>query len=375
MRIVYLYQALSIWGGLERVLVDKMNYLVRQYGYEVYIITSDQGNNPFLYNLDERIHHIDLNVCFYRRYRYPSWRRWKVSREMSRSYHRQLKELLSEIKPDILVCTSFQDIHSLLRLKGTIPLVVESHVNFLHTAESLHHQIEMLYRNFWIGKAEAVVTLTDGDAKNWRRVSNRVYVIPNIVHLNDTGLYSDCSEKRVLFAGRFEKQKNIGELICIWEMVHPQFPDWQLDLFGDGALWERYKQKAEALNINIAVHKPTPQILDVYRRSSIFVLTSLFEPFGLVIPEAMSCGLPVVSYDSPYGPASIISEDKDGFVVPMHNRKEFACRLCQLMSDEELRKKMGKHAIVSSRRFSADKIMPIWKQLFEQLTDKGAHRH
>jgi glycosyltransferase involved in cell wall biosynthesis len=97
-------------------------------------------------------------------------------------------------------------------------------------------------------------------------------------------------------------------------------------------------------------------------------MTSLYEPFGLVIPEAMSCGLPVVSYDSPYGPASIISDGKDGYVIPMHDIQAFANRLCQLMGDEELRKEMGKRAIVSSQRFSSDKIMPMWKELLEKLT-------
>jgi glycosyltransferase involved in cell wall biosynthesis len=82
----------------------------------------------------------------------------------------------------------------------------------------------------------------------------------------------------------------------------------------------------------------------------------------------MSCGLPVISYDSPYGPASILKDGEDGFLIPMHDRQAFADRLCQLMGDEELRKKMGGRAIASSQRFSADKIMPMWKELFEQLT-------
>ena len=100
-------------------------------------------------------------------------------------------------------------------------------------------------------------------------------------------------------------------------------------MYGDGSLWEEYKRAADALNINIEIHKPTAQIMDVYRSSSVFVMTSLYEPFGLVIPEAMSCGLPVVSYDSPYGPASIISDGKDGYVIPMHDIQAFANRLCQ----------------------------------------------
>lgn len=367
MRVVCLYPAFAIWGGMERILVDKMNYFVRHFGFDIYVITSDQGQHENPYDLDERVHFIDLNICFHRRYRHKWWRRPFIYRQLSRKYHKLLEEQLEIILPDVMVCTTVQDVMSLLKIKGTTPLVVESHINFMHP-DSLLHRVQKWINNYWIGKAEAVVTLTDRDAEDWRRVSNHVHIIPNMVHLNDTNLFSDYTAKRVLFVGRFEEQKNIVELISIWQLVHPKFPDWKLDMYGDGALWEKYKQEADALNINIEIHKPTAQIMDVYRNSSIFVLTSLYEPFGLVIPEAMSCGLPVVSYDSPYGPASIISEGKDGFIVPLHDRQAFVDRLCQLMGDEELRKEMGKRAIASSQRFSADKIMPMWKELFEKLT-------
>lgn len=367
MKIVYLYSSLAVWGGVERILVDKMNYMVRQFGYEVYIITSDQGLHRVPYYLDERVHFIDMNIRFHTQYRYGLVRRQWIRWRMFREYDTKLRRALAEIQPDILVCTSAHPVRRLLKVKQQTPLVVESHINFMHP-DSLLHKIQMRMNNYWIGKAEAVVTLTEGDAEDWRRVSKHVHVIPNIVHLNDSNLYSDCTAKRVLFVGRFEEQKNVGELISIWRLVHPKFPDWKLVLYGDGALWEKYKQEADTLNVNIEIHKPTAQIMEIYRNSSVFVLTSLYEPFGLVIPEAMSCGLPVVSYDSPYGPASIISEGKDGFVVPLRDRQAFANRLCQLMGDEELRKEMGKHAALSAQRFAADKIMPMWKELFEKLT-------
>lgn len=367
MKIIYLYPALAVWGGVERILVDKMNYMVRQYGYEMYMITSDQGQHSIPYNLDERVHFIDLNIRFHTQYRYGVVRRLLVNRRMNREYETKLRKVLAEIQPNIVVCMTAQNVHSLLKIKGQLPLVVESHFNFMHPDTWWHH-VQTYNNNYWIGKAEAVVTLTEGDAMDWRRISKHVHVIPNMVHLNDTNLYSDCTAKHVLFVGRFEEQKNIGELISIWQFVHPEFPDWKLDLYGDGALWEMYKQEADALNISIEMHKPTAQIMDIYSKSSILVMTSLYEPFGLVIPEAMSYGLPVVSYDSPYGPASIISDGDDGYVIPMHHRQAFADRLCQLMGDEELRKKMGKRAIASSQRFSAERIMPMWKKLFEKLT-------
>ncbi len=367
MKLVYLYHSLAIWGGVERIFVDKMNYLVHHYGYEVYMITSDQGQHKIPYDLDERAHFIDLNIRFHRRYQYKWWRRPFIYRQMSQIYHKLLQEHLDVIRPDVIVCTSIQDVRPLLKVKGGIPLIVESHINFLRP-DTLFHRMQTWINNYWIGKADALVTLTDGDAENWKRISKNVLVIPNIVQMNPLPQYSSGKEKRVIFVGRFAEQKGIGELFAIWKSIYPKFADWHLDLYGEGELWDQYQQEAEALNMNIELHQPTKDIFEAYCNSSIFVLTSLYEPFGLVIPEAMSCGLPVVSYASPYGPASIISDGKDGFIVPLHDRQAFADRLCQLMANEELRKEMGQCAIASSHRFSADKIMPMWKELFEKLT-------
>ena len=367
MRIAYLYPSLAIWGGVERILVDKMNYMVRHYGYEVYMITSDQGQHEIPYKLDGRVRFIDLDIRFHSRYQYKWWRRPMVYRQLSGKYHARLQEHLKEIQPDVLVCTSIQDVRPLLKVKGTIPLVIESHINFSHP-DTMPHKIQMRMNNYWIGKAEAVVTLTNGDAENWHSVANHVYVIPNVVNLNETHRYSDCTAKRVLFVGRFTEQKGIGDLLSIWQRVYKRFPDWQLDLYGEGELWEKYRQEAEALHANIHVHKPARDIYEVYRGSSILVLTSVYEPFGLVIPEAMSCGLPVVSFDCPYGPATILTEREEGFLIANRNQWRFVDCLCQLMENLDLRQQMGMKAIVSAQRFSVDEIMPMWKRLFEHLS-------
>lgn len=367
MKVVYLYPALAIWGGIERILVDKMNYLVRHEGYEVYLITSDQGQHAIPFDLDERIHSLDLNIRFHTQYQYSRWRRMGIYHKMSRRYHRLLKQHLLDIQPDVIVCTTVQNVRPLLRIKGNIPLVVESHVNFNHP-DTLVHRLKTLVNNYWIGKAQAVVTLTNGDAEDWWRVSKRVHVIPNVVNLNTTNQYSDCTSKRVLFVGRFEEQKSIGDLFDIWQLVHQRFPDWQLDLYGEGVLWNHFRQLAESLNIQIVVHEPTRKIFDVYKNSSILVLTSLYEPFGLVLPEAMSCGLPIVSFDTPHGPATILTEREEGFLIPNRDCQLFADRLAELMDNLDLRQQMGMKAIVSAQRFSEEQIMPMWKKLFEQLT-------
>lgn len=358
MKIVYLYSSLAIMGGIERVLIDKMNYLV-DHGYEVYMITSDQGKHIVPYEMDERVHFYDLQILSYTQYKYRGWKRFKEGRRLYQLYHQRLKEKLEDICPNIIVCTTSQDVRGLLRIIGSIPLVVESHVNFIHS-DSWYHKIRTLYNNFWIGKADAVVTLTEGDAKNWRRVSRNVHVIPNIVHLNDTGRYSDCTNKRAIFVGRLVEQKGLPELIKVWRIVNQRHPNWQLDVFGNG-------QMESISNIKLFVHSPTANIMEEYINSSMLLVTSVYEPFGLVLPEAMSCGLPAVAFDCPYGPAGVIAHASNGFLVSNRDVTLYADYVCTLMENQELRKKMGMAGIKKAQHYHADQIMPLWKDFFDSL--------
>lgn len=138
-------------------------------------------------------------------------------------------------------------------------------------------------------------------------------------------------------------------------------------IYGEGKQRQALQSVISSQNMNIHLHEPTSQIFEAYRHSSILVVTSLYEPFGLVIPEAMSCGLPVVSFDSPYGPSSIISNGKDGFLVEYDDIVSFIKRLEQLMDDVPLRLQMGVCAVESSKRFSAQQIMQKWKDIFDNL--------
>ena len=118
---------------------------------------------------------------------------------------------------------------------------------------------------------------------------------------------------------------------------------------------------------NIVVHEPTSTIFEEYLNGSMLLLTSRYEPFGLVLPEAMSCGLPVVAFDCPYGPVDIISDGIDGFLIKDRSIEEFANKICMLMESEDLRRKLGNAGVLSSQRYQASRIMPLWKNLFEQL--------
>lgn len=370
MKILYVFRSLAVWGGIERVFVEKMNFLSSVYGYDVYMITSDQGNHPIPYHLEDTVHIEDLNIRFHLQYQYNIIKRKWAARQMKSRYEQYLSERIQQIRPDIIVCTTADHIDSLVKLKGAIPLIVESHSICLRTIDNGRCYLQRKwYRHYYLktlSKVEVIVSLTEGDANEWRKVHPHVVVIPNIVHLNK-GSISTLKNKRVIWVGRFDYQKRPLEIVRIWEKIQPMFPEWQLDIYGEGEQQEDLEEKVHSLGLNIVVHQPTERIFTCYRESSFLVSTSLFEPFGLVIPEAMSCGLPVVAFDCPYGPADIISGDKNGFLICNDNIDNYVGKLSLLMGDLDLRIKMGKDALMSSKRYEANQIMPLWRLLFKQL--------
>lgn len=373
MRIVYVTDTFAVCGGIERVLTDKMNSLSKLFNYDVYLLTIYQGSHSFPFTLNEGIHHVDVGVRLNQQYEYRGLSRLLKRRQLSKTIKSRLKSVINDLQPDVIVSVKLDFVGVLLSVKGHIPMAVESHT--LCHAEKLEGAGIFRRVHFWkikrdIRSVEALIALTEGDANDWRELNSNVYVIPNIVHLNENNTYSSCMLKSVVFVGRLSKQKNIGGLLDVWERIYLRNPDWELHVYGEkGDIEESvYNRLLAAQKIGIVIHNPVKEhMLEEYRHHSVLVLTSVFEPFGLVLPEAMSCGVPVVSYDSPYGPASIISDAEDGFLIPYNNEDLFVERLCQLMTDTSLRQKMGKRAIVSSRRYAEDSIMPLWKNLFEYL--------
>lgn len=374
MRILYFNDAWAIWGGLERVLIEKMNYLADSEGYEIYTITYNQGTHPLPYALSPKIVHRDLNVHLHRQYRYHGFRKYYYKYRLRKLLINRLQSEIEAIKPDVIVCPRIELLGFILRAKGNILLIYESHSSckwISYGYEGIWWQIKRYYYIRQVKKVQMIVALTEGDAIEWRKVTPNVCVIPNVVHLNESDTYSDCTSKQVIFVGRFSKQKDIGSLLRIWALVYQRHSDWSLHIYG-GYGDEKEKLLAEIIQMdaNIQVHEPTSYLIEKYKESSLMLMTSLYEPFGLVIPEAMSCGLPVVAFDCPYGPADIISDGVDGFLIKNRSVNDFVDKVCSLIDNREVRVRMGQYGVKTSKRYEADLIMPLWADLFERIVKK-----
>ena len=373
MKILYITDALAIWGGMERVLVEKANQLANQDCYEVFVLTVCQGGHAFPFPLDAKVIHADLNIPFYSQYQYSGICRLFSLRRLHLYCRKNIRQKLNDINPDVIVCPRIEFVKDIFKVKGDIPLVFESHSSFWTSRFEGAGWLRRLH-TWWMNQSvkgvQAVVALTEGDATEWRKVNKSVFVIPDVVgvrreEVRREGVWS------VIFVGRLSRQKDIGSLLAIWQMVRQRHPDWQLHVYGEkGDVDEPLWQQLQEDGIGITVYPPTADILDVYHQHAMLLLTSRYEPFGMVLPEAMSCGLPVVAFDCPYGPGDIIADGVDGFIVKDRNIKDFADKVCLLIENTELRHQMGQAAIRSSQRYQADRIMPAWQKLFESFGTK-----
>ena len=374
MKIMYIVSVFAVWGGLERVWTDKMNALSNMPGYEVCLVTTDQGDHKVPYPLHENVRHIDLGIRFTQQYQYKGLRRYWIYWKLVKLFQRKMGFLLRTERPDLLITNASEFADFMVKCKGGVPLIVESHGTFdrpFHMQEmTIINRIKRYFHYKSLSKVDRIVALTHGDAEQWKQINPNVSIIPNMVTMNESEIYSNYKAKSVIFVGRLDSQKGYQYLDAIWRIVEERYPDWRLEIYGEGADFEENRNMIPK-GKKVFPHGQTLDILKKYKECSILILTSVYEPFGLVMPEAMSCGLPVVAFDCPYGPSEIISDGKDGFLIDCYDVEAFADKLCLLIENEVLRKQMGLYAIQSALRFKKEKIMPQWDALFESLVVKS----
>jgi glycosyltransferase involved in cell wall biosynthesis len=219
-------------------------------------------------------------------------------------------------------------------------------------------------------RLDALAVLTDRDAERYRQLVGdglRVVTIPNTVR-RMPGPSADPGETTVLAAGRFAYQKGFDLLLAAWAEVAAEHPDWRLRLCGAGNLKGDLEAQIRELGLGDSVNLQGPaDMAEAMANASIFALSSRFEGFPLILLEAMSKGMAVVSFDCPTGPADIIDDHRDGILVPPRDVEAFAAGLRELIGDEGLRRRCGAAAVATARRYTIEAVGAQWDALLEQL--------
>lgn len=373
MKIVYSLAGLFNSGGMERIITAKANSFAKM-GHNIIIVTTEQKNRSPFFPLHQSIKTIDFNInysddkdknIFFK----------AISFLRKRHKHRRLlTEYLVSLSPDITISTFGTEASFLYKIQDKSKKVLEIHFSkyfrYQYDRKGLWRVVD-IYRSKQdvrlIPHYDKFVVLTNEDKKYWGNFSN-IEVIPNFI-TSVPNIKSKLENKVCLAVGRLSYQKGFDRLIAVWKIVHSKFPEWQLQIYGSGELYDTLQNMIVEDRLTECVHinPPTSQIGLVYQESSVFLLTSHYEGLPMVLLEAFSYGLPVVSFACKCGPKDLIKDGINGFLVAEGDIESFTDKVSKILYDESLRKQMGSSAFQSALEYTESKIMPKWIQLFESL--------
>lgn len=374
-KLVYLTPSLYIAGGVERVLTTHVNWLAQNTNYEITIILTDGFERPPYYDLSPKVNVINLNLNFEKLWKVGFIKKCWLSFFLQKKYKQSLSQVLFDIKPDITISllrreiNFINDIHDGSKKWGWLHVNKNNYRNFEKNDSNI---IKQIFAKVWmkslIGKLQKLdkfIVLTEEDKENWHEIPN-ISVISNPIP-SDSSQVSNSTSKEIISVGRYTYQKGQDLLLEAWKLVTEKHPDWHLSIYGSGDK-DKYQAIADKLNLtqNTSINNAVSNINDKYCDSSIYVMSSRFEGFGMVLIEAMNYGLPVVSFECPCGPKDIITNGVNGFLAERENPTDLANKICLLIENESLRKSMAIQAKQDSKKYLVDNVMEKWTKLFNE---------
>lgn len=359
-KLLYITNGITGAGGLERVLSVKASLLAEEYGYDVHILCLNEMGKKGFYQFSPRITFHSITVS-------------GSPVSYLHQYITRIRHKVKQITPDVIsVCDDGLKGFFLPKiLRNNIPIIYERHVSKLidngTTGKNVLPGVKFRLMDYLAKDFDRFIVLTDGNLNEWN--SANLMVIANPLSFNPAKK-AELKNRKIIAVGKQGYQKAYDLLLKSWSLISDK-QDWELHIYGKKDPGAKLDKLAATLGVedSLHFHEPEKNIQQKYSDSSIFVLSSRFEGFGMVIIEAMACGLPVVSFDCPYGPADILTNGQDGFLVQNGNTVQFAKKLEMLMKDEGLRKQFGTVGKLNAQKYLPHRIVKQWDELFKELTE------
>lgn len=365
------------YGGIEKSIAALANLLADD--YEVEIISSYQLFDKPAFDIDPRVE-VRYLITKYK----PNREAWKSS--------------IKHLRPISFVKESFNSVMTLALRRSTMIRAIENcHSDIIISTRDLfntwlgtygrkscykigwehnHYHGDMSYADKVTKSArnlDALVLVSDSLRKFYKKqladTKCKCFYIPNMLDSVPDQL-SKLNEKRLISVGRLSREKGYEDLLDVFKLIHQEEPSWRLDIIGDGAQKNLLGDRIfnEGLKECVTLHgfQDKTFINNLLSQSSIYLMTSVTESFGIVLIEAMSYGLPCVAFDSAEGATELIQDGVNGYLISYRNKKEYAKKVVELIRNKKLRTKLGSAGRKTSLNYTGDKVKRDWIKLLKR---------
>lgn len=337
MKVLFIINSLKNKSGSERVAVELANKLFENFNYDITIINRDSFFYDAAYVLNKNIKVIKISgnaFIFF----------CKVQKKiLDNSYNIVIVHNMGKIS---ILCSL---------LMGVDKLVSLEHISYVSRPMLVKIFIKYLYKKF-----DQIITLTKADKSRFENFHHNVKVIPNFSPFPST--YYTKKSNIFLAVGRLSEQKNFIHLLKAWKLIQNRIPEWSLYIYGEGEQEIMLKKYIKNNNLkNIHLKNVTNNISCAYKVAKVFVLTSKYEGLPMVLIEAQSFGVPIISYDCPNGPKDIVQNEYNGFLIKNQDIDQLAQKMVYIAKSPEIIERFKEHSLVNAENFKENKIIEIWK--------------
>jgi len=375
MKLLYFSIQINTIGGLAKIVIEKINWLV-DHGYEVTLCNIERIDVNPAFPIDSRVKLVRGNISTT-----PGGFLTRLKGVIGAI--KRTKEIIKQESPDIVInahCPLVTWIIPWVKCNGKSPKTITE----MHQSRQ---GLEVFNRDFmsgfsrWIhkwstkyiyGRYDKFVVLTNGDGETWN--INNYIVIPNYSSMNCSEIKPNLDaniqngKSQILMIARLMPQKRIDLLIRVWSILAKDYPNWQVKVLGDGMLKQDLINQIKDYGIEDSFFL-SGEVNDVSRElsaSKIVCQTSEYEGLSLVLIESMRMHVPVIAFEY-IGIHDVIEDGVNGFIVPFGNVNEYARKLKLLMDSDELRVSLSNVAFESTKKFDKEFVMKRWDDLFHSF--------
>ena len=337
MKTLFIINSLKKKSGSERVAIELANKIGALDDFKVTLLSRDTDKADAAYPISDHVSVIALKGNLYDFYK-------KLRKHIVENHYD--KVVVHNMGKLSLLCTFIPEIKKLITLE---------HVSFISRPKKIQFLSKLFYK-----RIDQVVTLTQNDKVQFEQFHSNVLVIPNFSPFPISSTrYNDS--KQIVTIGRLTDQKNYIHLLKAWKDIYNLIPDWKLNIYGEGEHLQLLTDYIEQNSLqNVFLKGVTSNIQKVYEQSAFFVMSSKYEGLPMVLIEAQSFGLPIVSYNCPYGPSDVISSNENGLLVEDQNVQKLADAILKLASSPDLLQQFSQNSLLNAANYQPEQILQMW---------------